>query len=127
MAGAPRPSVLIVDDDLDVLATLSQFLDAAGFETKTFRDGAAAWSALVESAVPVPDVIILDHCMPEMNGVRFRDLQLKDARFAHVPVILYTASDPVEMRGALVMSKSTDPEMLLALVRRLTSPGVRRD
>ena len=75
------PSILIVDDSHDSANTLCSLFRAHGYKTHVAYDGVAALEA---AKAHLPDVILLDLGMPEMDGVHvarfFReDEQLKDA------------------------------------------------
>ena len=74
------PSILIADDSHDSANTLRSLFDANGYKTHVAYDGVAALEA---ARTHLPDVILLDLGMPEMDGVHvarfFReDEQLKD-------------------------------------------------
>jgi CheY-like chemotaxis protein len=74
------PSILIADDSHDSANTLRSLFDAHGYKTHVAYDGVAALEA---AKAHLPDVILLDLGMPEMDGVHvarfFReDEQLKD-------------------------------------------------
>jgi CheY-like chemotaxis protein len=77
---AHLPSILIADDSHDSANTLSSLFIAHGYNTQVTYDGLAALEA---AKAHLPDVILLDLGMPEMDGVHvarfFReDEQLKD-------------------------------------------------
>ena len=77
---APLPSILIVDDSHDSANTLCSLFGAHGHKTHVAYDGVAALEA---AQAHLPDVILLDLGLPEMDGVHvarfFReDEQLKD-------------------------------------------------
>jgi len=59
------PVVLLVDDDEIARLLRRQVLDPAGFEIVEAEDGAAALEAF---AISLPDVVVLDLMMPEMDG-----------------------------------------------------------
>ena len=61
-----RPLVLAVDDNYDNLELLTQILDLFGCECMGAVDGYAALSAAV--ARP-PDLIVLDICLPDIDGI----------------------------------------------------------
>jgi CheY-like chemotaxis protein len=63
-------SVLIVDDDLDILGALADLLESEGYHVTTVTDGQAALSYLRRGLRPC--VILLDLMMPGMNGWDFR-------------------------------------------------------
>ena len=58
--------VLIVDDEPDIRATLTDLLTADGYRVSTAVDGAAALSCVVEQQ---PDLVLLDVDMPRLRGV----------------------------------------------------------
>ena len=77
---APLPSILIVDDSHDSANSLGSLFGAHGYKTHVAYDGVTALDA---AKAHLPDVILLDLGMPELDGVhlaRFlrEDAQLKD-------------------------------------------------
>jgi CheY-like chemotaxis protein len=81
-------SVLVVDDDADIVASLTDLLTEEGLVTYTASDGAAALAFLGKQT---PSVIILDVMMPGMDGIGFRHRQLADPRLSQIPVVLMSA------------------------------------
>ena len=63
---APRPSVLLVEDEPAQRAVLSYNLEAEGFEVRTADNGEDALSLINEEA---PDLILLDWMMPHVSGI----------------------------------------------------------
>lgn len=82
------PTVLVVDDDEDLLEVLRDVIESEGFSVLTARDGEAALELLRSGARPC--LILLDLKMPGMDGREFRDRQLSDPRFASIPVVGFT-------------------------------------
>ncbi|WP_092302659.1 response regulator [Pseudomonas sp. NFIX28] len=111
-------SLLIVDDDLEVLALLKKFFVQHGYSVEVATEGASLWAALERQ---VPDLIILDLMLPGENGLTLcQRLRQQHA----VPVIMLTAmgelSDRVvglEMGADDYLSKPFDARELLARVR----------
>jgi CheY-like chemotaxis protein len=82
------PSVLLVDDDADGREVIAQYLTRAGYRVQPAPNGRSALMSLVAD---VPDVVILDLMMPEMNGVEFLRVIRNYLRWATLPVIVVTA------------------------------------
>src|ERR1041384_1117576 len=80
-------NIALVDDDKNILASVTMLLEQEGYHVKTFSDGAAALTAL--SAAP-PDLAVLDIKMPRMDGL---ELLRRLRQAADVPVIFLTSKD----------------------------------
>lgn len=65
-AGTNRSKVLVVDDQKLIVDTISEILEAAGFDVAAAYDG---WQALEAAARFRPDHLLTDVLMPRMNGV----------------------------------------------------------
>ncbi len=80
-------TIALVDDDKNILTSVSMLLEAEGYNVRAYSDGAAALTAL--SATP-PDMAILDIKMPRMDGL---ELLRRLRQSADVPVIFLTSKD----------------------------------
>ena len=79
--------IALVDDDRNILTSVSMVLEAEGFDVKTYTDGASALTALSQTE---PDLAIVDIKMPRMDGMELlRRLRLK----SDMPVIFLTSKD----------------------------------
>ena len=90
-----QPRVLVVDDDVDILALLRELLEDAGYEVQEAVDGRSGLHALYTFQ---PDLVLLDVMMPEFDGW----LTLERIRgLTNVPVMMLTAraSDADKARG----------------------------
>ena len=84
-------SILVVEDDLPTLETLSRSLASMGYTAHAALNGRSGLDWLAN--YPTPDLILLDLMMPEMDGFEFlRELRKRSA-FADVPVIVVTAKE----------------------------------
>ncbi len=82
--------VLIVDDSPSQLIGLKRITEKLGHEVITAEDGAAG----VETAKrELPDLILMDVVMPNLNGFQATRTLAKDPRTSHIPVILVTTKD----------------------------------
>jgi two-component system response regulator MprA len=85
--------VLVVDDDRAVREALRRVLTLAGYEVQTAQDGEQALELVVQA---VPDAVVLDVGMPEMDGLEVcRRLRRLGSR---VPILMLTARDAVSDR-----------------------------
>jgi CheY-like chemotaxis protein len=115
-------SVLIVDDDVDILEALAELLESEGYAVTTVTDGQAALNRL--RAGLRPSVILLDLMMPGMNGWDFRTEQLKDVDLRDIPVVVVTAATASEaaLKAQLgdisLMRKPPMQDELIEIVRR---------
>jgi CheY-like chemotaxis protein len=85
----PPQTVLVVDDDADVLQAVEDVLRQNGYATARAADGAEALTYL-RANVP-PDLILLDLLMPVMNGWDLIARLRADPELASIPVVLITA------------------------------------
>jgi CheY-like chemotaxis protein len=82
-------SVMIIDDDDDLRASLAEILRDEGYTVELFGDARHALSAMRSGLRP--SLILLDLMMPEMNGWEFRAEQQKDPMLNSIPVLVVTA------------------------------------
>ncbi|ACG75328.1 two component transcriptional regulator, winged helix family [Anaeromyxobacter sp. K] len=81
-------SVLLVDDERDLLSLLDFNLRASGFETLLATTGEQALSHLRRR---VPDLVLLDVMLPDVSGTEVCRQIKSDPRTRHVPVVMLTA------------------------------------
>jgi CheY-like chemotaxis protein len=83
-------TLLLIDDDRDIVDSVAEALFDEGYEVSTAFDGDEGLRRL-EQADVLPDVILVDAGMQRVSGYEFRDRQLKMPRLAGVPTYLLTA------------------------------------
>lgn len=111
--------VLFVDDDAALRETSAAILRTFGYEVQTSEDG---FQALVELRFSLPDLIVSDLRMPNMNG--FELLSIVRQRFPHIPVIAvsgeFVEAEPSGLLADAFMQKgSYRPEQLSARIAEL--------
>jgi two-component system alkaline phosphatase synthesis response regulator PhoP len=86
--GSNGPTVLVVDDEEDLLSLLEYNLEQEGFEVVLARDGV---EAVEQTREHEPDLIILDVMMPKMDGIEVCKRLRKDAHLRTIPIMMLTA------------------------------------
>src|SRR6266699_3226910 len=129
--GVPRetggrhvPKILVADDNSNVQKTVALALADLGVEVISVNNGEAAVRKLAELT---PDLVLADIFMPVRNGYEVCEYVKKDARFAHMPVVLLVgAFDPLDEREAqrvgadgILKKPFVPPEPLITMVRTL--------
>ena len=131
----PSPTVLVADDDGDILKLLSRRLAHRGYRVVTAGSGQAA---LEQAFSAPPDAAVLDGMMPGMEGHEVCAALRADPRTAAVPVVLLTAkaadADEREASEAGVDAFIVKPfrieeldEKLRGLLAGGLTPGQERD
>lgn len=94
---SPR-TVLVVDDEADVLLLCRVNLEFEGYRVIEATDGQEALDRLAEE---VPDVVLLDVMLPKVNGWEVLERIKADPRTHDVPVVMLTArvQDEDQVRG----------------------------
>jgi CheY-like chemotaxis protein len=108
-----RGEVLVVDDDPNCRAVLSEVLKAEGC---TVREATNGREALDMARAHVPDLILTDLMMPSMDGWDFCAELGRTKRLARVPVAVVSGVARTLPRGVLALSKPVDLSELLALL-----------
>lgn len=111
-------TIALVDDDRNILTSVSIALQAEGFVTRLYSDGETALKALLENP---PDLAIFDIKMPRMDGLELlRRLREKQA----TPVIFLTSKDD-ELDEALGLAMGADDYISKPFSQRLLIARIR--
>jgi two-component system, cell cycle response regulator DivK len=117
-----RPLVLAVDDNQDNLELLAQILDLFGCEYVGAVDGG---TALTAAASRPPDLILLDICLPDIDGIELVSRIQQNPQLINIPIIAITALAKTEDRDRILeagcvgyLSKPFDIDQLEAIIHR---------
>ena len=110
--------IALVDDDRNILTSVSIALQAEGFVTRVYSDGATALKALADSP---PDLGVFDIKMPRMDGM---ELLRRLREFSSVPVIFLTSKDD-ELDEALGLAMGADDYIAKPFSQRLLIARIR--
>ncbi|MBP9757170.1 MAG: response regulator [Candidatus Pacebacteria bacterium] len=103
------PHVLLLDDNVEVSHMYARAFRNQNCETRALYDAEAALKELKDGDF-VPDVIVIDVMMPNMNGLQFLAELRTDPRFAKVPAVALT-----NMKADEYASQFSDPSIALYL------------
>jgi len=113
-------TIALVDDDRNILTSVSMTLEAEGFAVRTYTDGAEALRALMQSPV---DLAVLDIKMPRMDGM---ELLEKLRKSSELPVIFRTSKDDevdelmgLRMGADAYIKKPVSQRLLIERIRTL--------
>ena len=127
-SSATAARILLVDDDPDQVDMYRYALETAGFVVDAAGTGA---DTVARARELVPDLIVLDVRLPDMDGWDVCALLKADSRTEHVPVIVLTAAvtstlptDAANAGCATYLVKPCYPDQLTAVIRNVLAPTV---
>ncbi|WP_372494458.1 response regulator [Actinoallomurus purpureus] len=114
--------VLIVDDDPGVRRLLRMILERDGHESDLAGDGDEAWHRL--TTAPLPQLLILDRMLPDIDGADLVTRIRSDAHTANLPILVLTAAagtsgDLDDRSLTRVLAKPFDLDQLRDLISAL--------
>lgn len=120
MNKSSKPSILIVEDSLDIQESLKQLFESENYDVQIASHGQEALDYL-RSGAKHPNIILLDLMMPIMDGYEFRKIQYLDEALSRIPVVIMTADGHVEEKsaklgGAAFLKKPVDIDIILNTV-----------
>jgi two-component system response regulator ChvI len=110
--------IALVDDDRNILTSVSIALQSEGFITRVYTDGATALKAFSDN---VPDLGVFDIKMPQMDGM---ELLRRVREFSPMPVIFLTSKDD-ELDEALGLAMGADDYISKPFSQRLLLARIR--
>jgi two-component system response regulator ChvI len=111
--------IALVDDDRNILTSVSMTLEAEGFEVETYNDGQSALDAFNHR---MPDMAVLDIKMPRMDGMDL--LQRLRQKTSTLPVIFLTSKDD-EIDEVLGLRMGADDYVKKPFSQRLLVERIR--
>ncbi len=110
--------IALVDDDRNILTSVSMTLEAEGFEVDTYNDGQSALDAFTKR---LPDMAVFDIKMPRMDGM---DLLQRVRQKTNMPVIFLTSKDD-EIDEVLGLRMGADDYVKKPFSQRLLVERIR--
>lgn len=87
-------TILVVDDERDLLTAVAGVLKDEGYDVIECSDGAEALQRL---ATQKPDAALIDVMMPVMSGFELADVLRKDPRFKKLPIVIMSAVETADV------------------------------
>ncbi|MCX6557012.1 MAG: response regulator transcription factor [Candidatus Aminicenantes bacterium] len=126
-----KPMIFAVDDEADILELIAIHAQKASFHIKTFSRAEPLLKTLIGE---IPDLIILDLMLPDLDGLEICKRLKKDERTAAIPILILTAKGDetdvvlgLELGADDYMVKPFSPKELVArihaILRRRKAPG----
>jgi CheY-like chemotaxis protein len=112
-------TILVVEDNQDVLRVLSLLLGQAGFDVITAERCSAAYDYIMTAR---PDVILVDLMLPGMTGLEFIRLVRRMSDVENIPMVAMSAYDRHYLSAAIIAGANAaihKPEDLDVLVRTI--------
>ncbi|MFT6228359.1 MAG: two-component system response regulator ChvI, partial [Paracoccaceae bacterium] len=110
--------IALIDDDRNILTSVSIALESEGYEVRTYTDGATALAALTSSP---PDLAVLDIKMPRMDGM---EMLRRLRQTSDIPVIFLTSKDE-EIDEVLGLRMGADDYVRKPFSQRLLIERIR--
>jgi CheY-like chemotaxis protein len=119
--------ILVVDDDPTTVKVISHFLQKESYQVSTSLSGV---EGLKKAFQEVPDLILLDVMMPDLNGFQFLSIYRKVRENARTPVIILSSlSEEADMLKGLeigavdYITKPFSPQLLMAKIKKSLNSG----
>ncbi len=90
-------TILVVDDEFGIALTLEMILGDEGYRVVTASNGRQALKRLADAP---PDLILLDHVMPVLDGAGMLRALRADSAYRDIPVVMMTALPEAAMSDA---------------------------
>jgi DNA-binding NarL/FixJ family response regulator len=129
LGAAQSKTLLLVDDDPNLVLLVKDYLELRGYSVMTAEDGRDALKVLEQQ---VPNMIICDVMMPEMDGYSFVKCVRDNPRTNCIPVLFLSAKGQIQDRGFglttgadVYMVKPFEPDELVAQIEASLKQAAR--
>jgi CheY-like chemotaxis protein len=119
--------ILVIDDDLTTIKLISHFLQRENYQVSASQSGV---EGLKKAFREVPDLILLDIMMPDLNGFQFLSIYRQVEENARTPVLILSslAEEADILKGLEIgavdyITKPFSPHLLMAKIKKSLRPG----
>ena len=120
-----QKTILIVDDEKDIVEVVKKRIEFAGYNVKCAYDGKEALFMIEQEA---PDLIVLDIMMPELNGSTLCGMLKFDGRFKDIPIVILSVMSRdldkmigEEVKADAYLTKPFEAKELIDVIKKLLS------
>ena len=120
--------ILLIDDAVNSREAMAKLLRAKGHETATAKNGA---EGLVRLKERTPDLVLLDHMMPEVDGLTFLTGIRRFPRWKNLPVVLMTGitdrtcllrAQQLGVKECIQKGEYTVPQLIQQIEKHVSPP-----
>ena len=122
-----KKKILLIDDTIEVIMVIVDYLEMAGYEVTTARDG---MEGIEKARLIQPDLILMDVQMPGLDGIEATKKLRADPHFKDVPIVALTALAMPNDRERCIeagmndyMSKPVNLRALVNIIQKCLSAG----
>jgi CheY-like chemotaxis protein len=126
-ADPKRKSIVIIDDEKDILGSLSSYLERYGYSVEAVDNGQDGLKAVCDRK---PDLVILDLVLPDIDGSDIAARLQQDPLTSRIPIIFLTCivrkseqPKPGRVGKRCVVAKPCSPAEILVRVRDIIGPA----
>ncbi len=123
MADKTVKKILIIEDNIDFLNVLNDRLEMNGYQTISETNGLSGLQTVKKE---IPDLILLDLILPELDGHKVCRMIKFDQKLKHIPVIILTSRDTdadsnlaKKCRADDFVLKTVKFDVLLGIIKKL--------
>lgn len=95
-AQSPKPLILLIEDERAIRKVMAILFEGEGYQVVLAQNGREGLDLLPDL---MPDVIITDYMMPELDGLELMRAVRDDDRVSGVPVLLMSSAYPADLPG----------------------------
>jgi DNA-binding response OmpR family regulator len=122
-----KPKILVIDDEPDAVELVEFNLKQAGFDVATAADGA---EAIRKARSALPQLVVLDLMLPEIDGLEVCKLLRRDPATAAIPILMLTAKASevdrilgLELGADDYVTKPFSPRELVLRIKKILDRG----
>ena len=120
--------VYLVEDDIDIREATLEFLEMEGIKALGCANGREALTHLKASLHQLPSLLLVDLNMPVLDGIGFREEQLRDPALSQIPCVILSADGKIDAKCEQLkieqnLRKPIDLDDLMIVIQKFVRPA----